>query len=210
LRGGAFTAVDLVFAYDPTRNVWEDRTPLPQARGAGAAAVIDGLIYVAGGVRGGQSVGDFAVFDPAMNAWTELPAMPTERDHLAAAAIDGLFYAFGGRFGQLFDALEAYNPQSRQWTTLAPMPTARGGLAGAALGGRLFAFGGEGNSADPNGIFPQTEVYDPAANMWGALPDLPTPRHGMGAAAFGDRIYVPGGGTVAGFGASAANEALRP
>jgi hypothetical protein len=32
------------------------------------------------------------------------------------------------------------------------------------------------------------------------------PRHGMGAVAVGDAIYVIGGATVAGFGASPANE----
>jgi N-acetylneuraminic acid mutarotase len=136
--------------------------------------------------------------------------MPTARDHLGAAAINGIFYAVGGRAGGLFDALEAYDPVPGQWTTLTPMPTARGGLAAAALGGRLYSFGGEGNSHDPFGIFPQTEAYDPSTDTWTSLPDLPTPRHGMGAAAAGDRIYVPGGGTIAGFAASAANEALQP
>jgi hypothetical protein len=77
-------------------------------------------------------------------------------------------------------------------------------------GGRLFTFGGEGNPADPQGIFPQVEVYDPASDRWSGLPDLPTPRHGMGAAVSGEQIYVPGGATVAGFRASDANEALLP
>lgn len=161
-------------------------------------------------MRNGSSVKDFTVFDPATNAWRQLPPMPTARDHLAAAAIAGICYAVGGRAGQLFDVLEAYDPATREWATLEPMPTARGGLAAAAFRGRLFTFGGEGNSADPQGIFPQVEVYDPASNTWDALPDLPTPRHGMGAAVSGDRIYVPGGATVAGFEASAANEALLP
>jgi N-acetylneuraminic acid mutarotase len=136
--------------------------------------------------------------------------MPTGRDHLAAAAIDGIFYAVGGRAGALFDVLEAYDPASRAWTPLAPMPTARGGLAGTAFAGRLFTFGGEGNPVDPNGIFAQVEVYDPGSNTWDALPDMLTPRHGMGAAVSGKRIFVPGGATVAGFDASAANEALLP
>ena len=210
LRGGAFTAVDLVFEYDPARNAWDARAPLLSPRGAAAAAVIDGRIYLAGGLRNLVSIGDFAVLDPATNAWTPLPAMPTARDHLAAAAIDGRFYAVGGRAGQLFDALEVYDPATREWTTMAPMPTARGGLAAAAFGGRLFTFGGEGNSAAPQGIFPQVEVYDPGRDRWDSLPDLPTPRHGMGAAVVGDQIYVPGGATVAGFQASDANEALRP
>jgi N-acetylneuraminic acid mutarotase len=171
--------------------------------------VLDGLIYVAGGLRG-SSVADFAVYDPSRDGWTTLEAMPTARDHLGAVAINGVFYAVGGRAGRLFDVVEVYDPTSGQWSTRHPMPTARGGLALGALGGRLFAMGGEGNLADPHGIFPQTEAYDPVADAWSTLPDMLTPRHGTGAAAVGNRIYVPGGATIAGFEASAANEALQP
>src|SRR5262249_32350900 len=154
-------------------------------------------------------VDDFAMYDPVANQWTELEAMPTARDHLAAAPIDGIFYAVGGRAGRLFDIVEAFDPQSKSWATLRPMPTARGGLAAAALAGRLFAVGGEGNPRNPLGVFPQAEVYDPLTNMWASVGDMPTPRHGIGAVTFGDRIIVPGGATRAGFGASAVNEALR-
>jgi hypothetical protein len=37
---------------------------------------------------------------------------------------------------------------------------------------------------------------------------MPTPRHGMGAAATGGRLYVPGGATVQAFGAVATHEIL--
>jgi hypothetical protein len=90
------------------------------------------------------------------------------------------------------------------------MPTARGGLAAAAVLGRLFAFGGEGNDADPRGIFRETEAWDGAADRWGRLADMPTPRHGMAAATMGEVIWVPGGATRAGFGVSGANEAFTP
>ena len=33
-----------------------------------------------------------------------------------------------------------------------------------------------------------------------------TPRHGIGPAVLGDRIYVPGGATVEGFGATGVHE----
>jgi N-acetylneuraminic acid mutarotase len=206
----AFTAVNNVYAYDPAADMWQPRAGLPAARGAAAAAVIGGRIYVAGGYRGGRSVDDFAVYDPMRNEWTDLPRMPTARDHLTAGAIGGIFYAAGGRAGALFDALEAFDPVTGEWETLAPMPTARAGLAGAVFGGRLYTFGGEGNRQDPQGIFPQTEAYDPLNDEWQALPDMPVPRHGMGAAAVGNRIFVPGGATRQGFLASDANEALRP
>jgi hypothetical protein len=39
---------------------------------------------------------------------------------------------------------------------------------------------------------------------------MPTPRHGMAAAAWNGALYVPGGATSAGFGAVAAHEVLTP
>lgn len=212
--GPSFAAVSSVFEYDPEGDSWRSRAPLPTARGAGGAAVIGGLIYFAGGFRGGVSVNDFSVYDPAADHWTELIRMPTPRDHLGAAAVGGIFYAVGGRAGSIanvFDVVEAYEPATGLWrTNLAPMPTARGGLAVAALRRRIYAIGGEGNRFDPLGVFRETEAYDVDLNRWEMLPDMLTPRHGMAAAPFGQRIIVPGGATVAGFGASAANEALVP
>jgi hypothetical protein len=58
------------------------------------------------------------------------------------------------------------------------------------------------------GVFPHVEEYDPVTNAWRRMRDMPTPRHGMGAVTVGASIYVIGGGTVAGFGASRANEAF--
>ena len=211
LRTQAFTAVDSLYEYNPRADAWQPRASLPAPRGAAAAAVIDGRIYVAGGFRNGASIDDFTVYDPLSDRWAVLDPMPTARDHLGAAATDGILYAVGGRAARIaaiLDALEAYDPRVSEWTTLAAMPTARGGLAVAARGGRVFAFGGEGNPNHPQGVFPQTEAYDPATDTWMTLPDMPTPRHGMAAAALGDRIYVPGGAAVEGFGASAANDAL--
>ena len=209
LRAG-FAADESVYAYDPVANRWDPRASLLQPRGAGAAAVIDGLIYVAGGLRN-VSVDDFAVYDPVANTWTSLPPMPTARDHLGAAAVNGIFYAIGGRAGGLYDVVEAYDPAANEWRTdFARMPTARGGLAVAALRGCIVAIGGEGNGGDPFGIFPQAEIYDPAADTWDSRPDMRTPRHGMGAVAVRGRIIVPGGARRQGFGASTANEALWP
>lgn len=211
LESPDFNPVSAVFAYDPETDMWEARAPLPNPRGAAAAAVIDGLIYLAGGLRDGP-VDDFTVYDPDLDTWEELTPMPTSRDHLGAAAIGGFFYAVGGRSGGIFSVLstvEQYDPGTGQWNTnVAPLPTGRGGLAVAVLAGRIFAAGGEGNPGRPDFVFPHVEAYDPLLDSWGRLPDLPTPRHGMGAAAVGDAVIVPGGATVAGFGASAANEAL--
>ena len=70
--------------------------------------------------------------------------------------------------------------------------------------------GGEVNSDNPpTGVFPQVELYDPAANRWTALDPMPVPRHGIGAVTVGDLIYVPGGALRAGFAATDHSDALR-
>jgi N-acetylneuraminic acid mutarotase len=61
----------------------------------------------------------------------------------------------------------------------------------------LYVFGGE-QWVPGQKVFAESWVYDPAVDRWSALPPLPTPRHGLGAATMGDRIHVFGGGLTAG------------
>jgi N-acetylneuraminic acid mutarotase len=190
--------LDTVFEYDPAADSWSQRASMPTARGGGAAAVVDGKIYVAGGRPPRGS--DFAVHDPASDDWTELPDMPTARNHLAAAAIDGLVYVVGGRFGAGFNSemtnvLEIYDPATNAWTAGPPMPTVRGGLNAVAANGCLHVFGGEGSG----GVFAEHELYDPSAGSWLSLNPMPIPVHGVTGASFLDGlIYLPGGGTEVG------------
>ena len=62
--------------------------------------VIDGKVYLAGGLRNG-SVADFSRFQPATNTWEDLPAVPQLRDHVAAGVVDDKFILAGGRGGAI-------------------------------------------------------------------------------------------------------------
>jgi N-acetylneuraminic acid mutarotase len=184
---------------------------MPTARGALAVGVIDNKIYAVGGSPAARER-DFAVYDPATDSWTPLPPMPTARNHLAASAARGKFYAVGGRSGDIdgtTDVLEEFDPTTKIWMTKAAMPTARGGIAAVVADGCLYVFGGEGNPDNLAGVFEQNEVYDPRANSWKSMEPMPTPRHGIGAAAIGNRVYIPGGADVQGFGVTAVHEAFQ-
>jgi N-acetylneuraminic acid mutarotase len=186
-----------LYEYDPVRNSWSTRAPLLIARGALAAAVLDGRIHVVGG-SDGSVLAEHEVYDPAVDRWARAGSMPTARDHLAAVTFDRRLWALGGRSAFL----------GHQYANVAgpPLPSGRGGLAATVLAERIYVFGGEA----PFRIFSANEMYEPAGNRWIAKEPMPTPRHGIGAAVIGGRIWVPGGATEPGFARTNVNEAYEP
>lgn len=205
--GSGFTSADgRVFEYDPATDTWTPKAAMPEGteRGASCVAVLDSKIYVFGGARGG-TVTDASVYDPGLDEWRSLPALPEPREHCTAGAIGGKVYIAGGRAGGIAGFQPnawAFDPVTEEYEAIAPIPTPRGGVAGGVLGGRLIVFGGEGNAAvQPDRIFSNVEAYDPVTDTWEALPEMSIPRHGLGAAVLGDRIYLPGGATSQGLGA---------
>ena len=85
------------------------------------------------------------------------------------------------------------------------MPTARGGLAAAATNnGLVIAPGGE----EQAGTFEEVEAYNTGTKEWVTLPDMPTPRHGLGVVAVGNKLYTLGGGPQPRLSYSDANEML--
>jgi N-acetylneuraminic acid mutarotase len=203
-----WTASQLVFEYEATRNAWTTRMPMPTPRGALAVAVLNGRIHALGG-SAEALFQTHEVYDPATDRWSLANPMPTARDHLAAVSFDGRVWALGGRAafaGTQYDNVEVYDPASDSWRTAPPLPRARGGLAAVALPDRILVFGGEA----PLRIFNATEMYEPAGHRWIAKAPMPTPRHGIGAAVLGERVYVPAGGRRPGYAPTGANEAYTP
>jgi hypothetical protein len=200
---------DATFEYDPALNSWVTKARMPTPRGAMGTGVVDGKIYAAGGEPFGEN--DFAVYDPVVDTWTALPPMPTPRNHLAGGGEGSTFYAVGGRsgaIGGITSVVEAFDTNTSSWRQRTVMPTPRGGIGGTVAGDCLYIFGGENNPTSPVGIFDQTEIYDPSTDSWRSLTPMAVARHGIGAAALGNRIYIPGGATVEGFGVTGAHQAF--
>lgn len=193
-----FTPDGRTFVYDPATDAWSPDADLPAGRGRGASAVgvIDGQIYIAGGVAPGGAQAWLDVLDPTTGTWTALPDAPRAFDHAGYGVIDGKLVVAAGRNGSIasfVDAVHIYDPTSNAWTDGAPIPTARGGVASAVHADLLYVFGGEGDASSPGRVFPQVEAFDLAANSWTQLDPMPVPRHGFAGATIGDIIYLPGG-----------------
>ena len=84
------------------------------------------------------------------------------------------------------------------------LPDLRGGTGAAAIGPHV-SVGGE----PPPGTNRTVWALRPGARAWTALPDLPTPRHGLGVVSpFRGRVWVIGGGPQPGLTVSGCVESL--
>src|SRR5262249_24587301 len=72
---------------------------------------------------------------------------------------------------------------------LASMSVPRNHTAGGVINGKFYVVGGRPGDTAAKAL----EVYDPATNSWSRLPDMPTGRSGISAAAVNGELYVFGG-----------------
>jgi len=202
--------VATVYLYDPDKDVWMERTPMPTQRGALAVAESGGKLYAIGGYDGSSNRAEVEVYDPAGDTWTARAPLPTPRDHLAAATVGGKIYAIGGRVNQSYARnlaiVEAYDPAADRWTRVADLPTARSGITAGVIRSTVYVLGGEA----PEGTFRANEAYTPETDRWHGAAPLPTGRHGLGSAVVGDRLYVISGGPKPGGSYSNVNEVFTP
>lgn len=136
------------YRYDPATNAWQARAQAPHSHRGGAAAVLDGKLYVAGGFRGEGGftpVSDLDVYDPQTNAWKTLAPIPTPGRALGAP--------LQGRFFVLTDGhAYVYTPSTNTWKSRAVPQHGPDVLVLVSIDGRprLLAVGSE-----------STELYTP-------------------------------------------------
>ena len=183
-----------------------------------AAAWLQGKLYVIGGDLGTYGSDEFEefsakvyCFDPTRGddnndddddndgTWRRVADLRQGRCAHAAVALGGHLYAIGGMnmaegtSDIALASVERYDPTGDAWEAVAPMPAARWCPAVAVLGEKLYLFGGSSEDDDEGGVLEKCMRFDPIANTWEPLPDLPTPRSGAAAAAFGGEVWVVGG-----------------
>lgn len=113
-------ALSGVQVYNPTSNAWTTDPhagaipPMLVARHSAASAVLNGRIYVFGGVpdASSQPTNEAEVFDPALGAWKAIAPLPLPLALHAAAALAGKLYVVGGSdsTGAAQRGVEVYTP----------------------------------------------------------------------------------------------------
>lgn len=195
---GGGPTIDL-YIYDAAANTWSKGKDMPAVRHHVATAKHGGKLYVFGGIN--QQLDSWPwdrgevnawVYDPATTNWTVLPDLPERVGAGDAETVGDKIYLAGGILeGENLAKPRTfeYDINTKVWTKKADMNAAREHFRMASIGGKIYAAAGRHNMMDVK-IF---EVYDPAANKWTALKDLPTTRGGVAVGAVNNRVYVMGG-----------------
>lgn len=203
--------------YNPATNGWTTGASIPFAAGSVNTALINGKVYVAGGIVGSTTVGQAAIYEPTTNTWSAMASMPLGCNHAAAGTDGKLMYVFGGRDGGNtpsigFDNVQIYNPATNSWQSSTPvLPQKRGGMGKAAyFNGEFYVMGGETTSSGAGqvagNVYNRVDVYNPLTNSWRLETALPTARHGIYPVAYDGKIFVAGGGVQAAYSTSSVVE----
>jgi N-acetylneuraminic acid mutarotase len=188
---------------------WESGPALPKAQAALSLVYLGSKLHAISGLGpdGQTDVGDHWVLnlkeDWNSASWSKAAPLPEPRNHLGGVVLNNEIYVFGGRKGwdDLFGhqrGVHSYSPIEDKWVEKAPIPFE---LQGAGLShheastlvynNKAILIGGQANLPWP--FVSKVRVYDPDANQWSSLRDLPQSRKGPVAGIVGQSIIVTSG-----------------
>jgi serine/threonine protein kinase/N-acetylneuraminic acid mutarotase len=167
---------------------WRTLGDAPTARLQTAWTVLDGKIWIFGGLRMGTELQTVETYDPRTGAWQTEPSLPIPLHHAAAATYRGEVVVIGGASDNIAQGSnKVFVLRGNSWEELPSLNHARAAPAAAAVGDKLIVTGGQNDKE----IVPQTEVFD--GKSWTQAADMPTPREHSGAVSDGRYFYVVGG-----------------
>lgn len=167
------------------------------ARAGHGAAVLNGKVYMAGGVNS-NSV--FAYLEELDLGWQVKSSLPIPLKNFKSIEVDGKIYVFGGTAylsgsGQRSKAVYEYDPIKNSWSQKSDMPHYGEGFSIASAYGKVYLIGGR-SSASISGSYTYTNKvyeYDYKTNLWTEKASLGRFRDGATAGFYQDKIYVVGG-----------------
>ena len=167
---------------------WRVLPDAPTERLMTAWAVVGDEIWIAGGMRHGETLSTVQSYNTKTGSWQEHPPLPIPLHHATAAAYRGEMVVIGGTSENLADASnKVFAFRGGKWEELPTLMHARAAAAAAVVGDKLVVVGGQ----DDKKLVAQTEVFD--GESWAQAPDLPTPREHLAAVSDGVYVYTVGG-----------------
>jgi N-acetylneuraminic acid mutarotase len=177
-------------------DAWATKANMLTERSGHSTCVVNGKIYVIGGVEDAESttISTVEEYDPETDTWTTKTDMQTPRSWFGICTVNGKIYAIGGGTSVLgvgLSTVDEYDPVADTWTSKTAMPTARYVLSASVVNGKIYAIGGK----PAHGVTPLTTVeeYDPEADTWTTKTGMNKERFGLSTCVVNGKIYAIGG-----------------
>ena len=182
------------YVYDPSAGAWRQIADMPEARQKSASGFVDGTFYVVGG-WGPDDLPSATtlLYDPATDRWRTGADNPHPWAASGSAVLDGRIYSVGGCVGDCqsaTDEVTAYDVATNRFSTLAPYPEPISWPSCGGIDGKVYCAGGLAAGPDSS---VRAYAYDPKANSWTRVADLPLDLWGSSYAVANGQLVVSGG-----------------
>jgi hypothetical protein len=188
--------VSALEVYDTSHDSWSRLEPKPSAVSNVGAALIDGEIYVPGGIDiTGTITTTVEVYDLQADNWSAGPPLPAPLCAYAIAEHAGSIYLFGGWDGtQFVDAVYRLEPGSDSWSQVSTLSPARGFSAAVSLDVGIVLVGGRDSGRD----YALCQVYHPEGgdspeSAWETRAPLNHQRGGLALVSVERSLFAIGG-----------------
>jgi N-acetylneuraminic acid mutarotase len=164
VNGADVTDVDV---YDPATDTWTRKGKMRSPRAMAAAAVVNGKIYVFGGIVGSlaNSPGNTAdMYDPAANTWKPIAGL-VPRACSGICAVDNKVYVLGsGSLQGTLSRTDIYDPATDTWQTGPRLSKAKCFMGASLVSGKIYVVGGD-DAAWPWHSITTVEAYTPPPTL---------------------------------------------
>ncbi len=203
--GGATTATNRVFRYDPVADkietagidAWNESVPNTLPSGF---AVVQNKLYLLGGftvaIEVTNRIFEFTPENSAGSQWIQKSAiLPVALAYIPAAAIGDLIFTAGGSTFAPCNLTETnnsfvYDPVKDSISLIANIPRAAGETQAVTISDEMWVLGGGRTAPQPSA---EVNIYNPVTGEWRAGSPLNAGRRNFPAASDGLRVFVAGG-----------------
>jgi non-specific serine/threonine protein kinase len=166
---------------------------MPTARQNMTGTVLDGTIWVVGGLQSASSASRrIEGYDPVIASWKVGPDLPLPLHHEMVVTYKEELVVIGGWIPKGGDASarissRVFALRGGRWVSLPSLTRPRAAGAAAVVDGRIVVVGGQADGR----LVETTEVFD--GKRWKEGAKIPTPREHLAAASDGRFFYAVGG-----------------
>ncbi|MEO0090536.1 MAG: kelch repeat-containing protein [candidate division WOR-3 bacterium] len=202
-HSGRLILVDDLNVYDPERDTWIRKRPLPSPRAGAIGIGLNNYIYVFGGYDFSYSfLDDVLIYDIERDTWLFCSQIPRPRARINIGYYESIIHIIGGEYYGPSSRHYGYNLRNNLWDTLLSLPFARYGILNTYLNNEIYLIGGEYWYQGRTYFLRRFDIYNCENNYWclGDSINLARSYGGCGILSLphGNFIYVVGGKTSSG------------